>query len=443
MGRKKGKQCGSFGSKAMRAAHLWEVEERVSEARTRSRNTKSERTPNEKRVKSTVNLNLLRGMLNERRIEDRMEDRQQRLQRTHVRVTGSCSSSPAASFLRRRQALNRELCVEPAPRHETGWMIQTEQRSTDDGRSQLVPSLQTLCIKTLGPVLHEYLNGFGKNVLHGILGSLPAPILASLSVACSATPTVPMTNDLATVLAQHNHVEQLCLRATPPASHNNMNYSSELNVEEDDDEYFEIAKNSTITDQGILTLIPRLGNRRRRPPDSWEDWEEYANDSVVEGCAVLVRLELVGLRCVSVHTLYTLFKNTASLTHLSLAGSHFPTFSEYEVKATDDEIPLCLEGPDELLYQLPIILTNLHVLDLSHCLWLTDTVLVTFIQHLRSAFGEEAEGPPNIYLVLHTIHVAGCTSLSQTVCDQLNEEHILSGGSVPWISTVHQTPATI
>lgn len=266
------------------------------------------------RERPKLRLRSLQGLLHEREHNDRLEHRAMRLKKT---------SSPTTCPIPGWIVYHGTTTGVPQPR-ETG---------TTTGTCQTIPSLQSLSLQALAPVLPKYMDAWGAETVHYYLSLLPEDTLADLSVLVSST--IGMTNPLCQVLGQHPHVRALSLVA--PQSH-----------DEDDPK--------ALTEDGILQLIPHWGLHRETIPETWEEDTSDIQGSW-KGCVKLQRLELGNLPHLSANTLSVLLQKCSGITHLGLVGS------------------LGYESGPEILWKLQDLLPKLKVLDLSSTPWLTEGLL--------------------------------------------------------------------
>mmetsp|Transcript_11457 Transcript_11457/g.15889 ORF Transcript_11457/g.15889 Transcript_11457/m.15889 type:complete len:488 (-) Transcript_11457:140-1603(-) len=476
MGKKKGRQSGKYASKSMRAAHQSEISLRGLEETLPHRkplkwtNTKTFSKPapsssssfmksrldsdvNDQRRKK-VNVTQLRGILAERRMEDRMLDRDYRRQRQE-RFFGF-SSGGVGNGQQQRGIRNGMIggrgggcvqLVECVERHEPGWLLfydhedekeveatslEAERVGNDKVGSHTVPSLQHLAVQALGPYLSNYIEACGAEAIHSAVSTLSPTLLAELSACVCAAfgDKGGVTDEIAGVLGKHTHVERLALYAPARTL-----YDEEGGRGSGIDDGI-----GSLTEEGILSLVPRISQRSTSngiehddcfnnyplissfiadddtasAPESWEDID-IDLDVTIEGCTQLTRLELCNIQSttINVETIYELLRSCPCITHLSISNSF-----------TDEIGSELLLHPD---YGLGAgrLLSNLKVLDVSHCTWMTDLLLTEFIRsHVIRGGGKNKP-------TLKMISVAGCTGVTKPRCDLLNEQL----GGLPLIST--------
>ena len=288
-----------------------------------------------------------------------------------------------------------------------------------------IESLQSKCLRVLGRYMMEYLEALGRDELHAAISMLPADTIATLSINVSST--LGVNNDLCYVLGKHPHIRNLSLRAA------GQRHDASNSV------------NTTLTDEGLLSLLPHLpklelpSHEGSAEISSWEDYLSSSDDDddkpytkfrlasghvsksfsaldmlQVEGTSVgLQRLELIDCQFVSARAVQQLLQRCSSITHLSFRGSSFLTrqtghpdddegedeqspaipangngssnTDRAEINHDDDEDEYY--GPESLLLQLPDLLPYLQVLDVSHCAWVTTSLLQAF----GGAYAEQRE----------------------------------------------------
>uniref|UniRef100_A0A6U3SSS6 Uncharacterized protein n=1 Tax=Ditylum brightwellii TaxID=49249 RepID=A0A6U3SSS6_9STRA len=479
MGRKKGKQSGNYASKSLRAAHqsalsLTAFEEvlpnrkpikwnNVNKAKMISNASSSismnTNDPN-RRSRLTVNVTQLRGILAERTMEDRLLDRDLRRRRRNDRAVGIYGGN-----IQQQQIKVEVQLVGNVERHEPGWLLfynhneNEEEIGSKEAKTSInngcamkeninIPSLQSLCVRSLGPYLSDYIDACGADAIRAAIGTLSPLLIAELSASvCAATLSYDgygVTDEIVEVLGRHCHVERLALHAP-------------IGTLDDDDEcgnHSGIVRN--LTDEGILSLVPRLISQKNvhngtdqddsggdgydyfnkssrnfssctidaedhdasHAPESWEDIDVDL-DIRLEGCNQLRRLELCNIQTspssftITFNAVYELLKSCPCITHLSISNSF------------DDDI-----GSDLLLHPEfglagnQRLLSNLQVLDVSHCLWMTDILLTEF---LRTFVVHSSNQRPTLQMV----SVTGCTGVTRQRCDLLNQQL----GGWPLIST--------
>jgi hypothetical protein len=334
---------------------------------------------------------------------------------------------------------------------EEGGEVEPEEEWKDDSSSSAtktvlgMSSLQSKCIGVLGKFLPDYLNAMGREDLNAALSLLPGDSLTTLSIMVSRSHG-GITNDLCYVLgASHGDLDRLSLRAAPQSRTSSSSSSDTTD---------------TLTDEGLLSLIPTLasngkatsnqdddgggGKGSSATPTAYDSWEDYLSEeennldhsplspslnSMLQlgesyySLLRLRRLELIDCQFVSAGAVRKLLQRCSGMTHLSVRGSIFlrtPILLEEENDANDDQtnnkdagsdsrsdsaegkgdpsISLSsFYGPEQLLLELPDLLPALQVLDLSHCAWVTTSLLEAFgrvyADQQRQHEQEEEEDP--------------------------------------------------
>ncbi len=462
MGKKgKGRQSGGFGSKSLKANHHEEVRKLQDETLKWTRretagfvawsnaHQKHQRRLAGERPKFALALRRnLNGILHERQAlrSHQLRERRRRngflprderdmvpgFDKAHEQNVSNGLSHPSGWLLRYDNSADRDLIDEKEDETE---MNNFETFETYKKRS--VPLLQTLALKVFAHYIRDYRSAMGDEELYGALSILPPESITDLSILLSSKPIAStensknkrsierggerrrrrnhdtdidsppimyMDDDLAMLLGQHQHVEQLCFRSRFAAA----------------------TGRGTLTNAGLEALIPRnpvltQGRHRQRRkgdsydcapqskedndesssyttegvPESWEDGDESSSSDEMHefdqddidlrhesqmisgssGCNLrLRRLELLDLSCVDstidVHVddngnasttsiLLRWFEKCSGITHLSLAGS----FRVHH------------EVGRAILLSLPRILPYLEVLDVTRCPWATDSLL--------------------------------------------------------------------
>jgi hypothetical protein len=351
MGKGKGHQSGGFGCKSQRATYAQEIYEQVAKLKSSSRQSRQKQqsvnnnTNNKaslaERPRLRTGLAQLKGILRERQTHESFLLAERRRRGGFLPSLTEDDDDTDASK-----------AVEIVS-HPPGWILKyaydgKPQRKRDDDASdvvdarQKIESLQEKCLPVLASCIMEYLEAMGPEDFHGALSLLPSDVLAKLSVAVSTTHTTGVTNALAMVLGKHAHVEALSFR---------------------EGAHFE----DSLTDDGLLELVPLWDDSSLHVPDSWEDAEEKKtannNNSLmmrmmmdfdmlqVEGCNLrLKRLELIDCQSLSADALITFFERCSCITHLSLSGS----------------VPTIQDGIKVFL-SLPELLPALQILDVTRC----------------------------------------------------------------------------
>jgi hypothetical protein len=331
--------------------------------------------------RGTVNLSHLRGLLRDRQREDTMEYQARRRQLTaSLRVESSKKKAQPAD--------GNEMTSKQ--RHEPGWVLHYSEGDAKE-RCAGPPTLQSLCVESLGPVITEYLYVYGVDVLSSLFNTLPSNVLAELSVKVSEN--VGVDDALVQALGSHNHVEALALHSAGPGR---------------------------VTAAGILSIVPRVmtagacaGNNNGDKEETWEDVDLTLQ---IRGCCRMKRLELCNVQIAGIveedededtdyeravkaeeeleDALLSLLRLCPRITHFSMAGS----FRSY---------------PHRLFQLIPTTLPSLQVLDLSRCMWMDDTILITFVR----AIGLEGRDCSSLALV----DVSSCPSTTDRGVSLANE----------------------
>jgi len=528
MGRKKGRQRGSFATKAQRAAHQTLVRERAAEAdgdrrpyrgggwssgapgghapssksgiRAGSSSSAAGRGGGE-RPRVTVSVTQLRGILAERRLQDRaLEGEMRRFLSQRGTTVRSEAAGRYAALMRLRErggaagaGEDGAACGDAStPHHEPGWLLtydherdfvpnefatanraatgNGEERSagatagdpssflsTSDSVGQYAgmakrqpPSLQSMCVSSLAPVLDEYVDSCGADAVRSVLDLMPSHVLADVSALyCSNSIRSGsmdrrggVEDDMAAVLGCHAQAERLALYAPIEKEVDEEEEEEETDDREGSEDGGSKRNVKFLSDSGILSLIPRLVSVSSRSfsshldeydpggsvevrkggieyaydaPDSWEDLDvdhcPAATSARLEGCTNLRRLELCGARRVTARSLSFLLRRCSRITHLSLSGS-----------LDAESGPALLLDPRD---GVSCLLSDLKVLDLSHCDWLTDGTLAAFLLHVVPEAGSEA---------LEMVSVSGCPGVTMAAVEELNGQL----GGAPYVSTAVQ-----
>jgi hypothetical protein len=367
MGKGKGRQSGGFGYKSQRAVYAQEINEQISKQKASSQFRQKQPQNNNKasaaaqeRPRLRIGLTHLKGILRERRTHESFLLAERRRRNGFLPSTEDADASKAVEIVS----------------HPPGWIVNygKRQRQRDDITStapQEVEPLQGMCLTVLAGCISDYLEAFGPHDFHGVLSLLPSDTLAKLSVAVSTS--IGVTNTLAMVLGKHAHVEALSFRAATQYE-------------------------DSLTDDGLLELVPLWDDSSIYVPDSWEDAAEDGGATTsstvsssfklmdfdmlqVEGCNLrLKRLELIDCQSLSAEALITFFERCSCITYLSLSGS----------------VPTIQDGINVFL-SLPELLPALKILDVTRCAWISTSTLDSFMQ----CDYRDGKKPP-------TVHCEGC-----------------------------------
>lgn len=308
MGKKKGRQSGGFGSKAKRAAWSLEWQALASEVHTTSRNRASSRGPTKQTPPTTIadrpklRLTHVQHILQERFHYDRIEDAAHRQRSTiqKQKATVQKVQSPLVIY----------------------------DNEHDEYRER---GLVLLCIQSLVPVLHEYLNAMGKEALHAHLSLLPAKTLTALSVELSVR-GMWTSLDLIYCVTHHAHISRLAVWLSPNK------------------------RMVDINDALLWQPLSMLLQEHHRPvPESWEDAvDEQPPQHDYFVTRRLQRLDLRNVCEIDNETPQSLVSSTG--THVSISKS------------------LSIHSGPQFLENLPR--DSLQVLDVSDCSWVTQNMLL-------------------------------------------------------------------
>jgi hypothetical protein len=334
MGRKKGRQSNGFGSKARRAAFCTEWQSLASEVPL-SRGTKKQSQTAQVLVakeRPKLRLNHLEHMLQERLHHDRIEDSAQR-QHNHHKSKMRMQSKDASS---------------PC--------LIYDDDDNDDDNCYRETGLVLACVKALAPVLQDYIRSMGKERIHYYLSLLPGKTLTALSVELSKRDLWKSDDMIDVVISHIAHISRLAIWLPP-------NDSKISNIDK-----------ALLQQQQQQQQQPK----RRLVPESWEDDDDAC---LVDDVSIrrFTRLELRNIPSLKSTTLLCLLASSFT-THLSISGSMD-----------------WIEGPEFLdnLSNNITITTNLKVLDLTKCAWMTPTLLLKF--HHKHA---------NVQLLIHELEEA-------------------------------------
>lgn len=342
---------------------------------------------NHRRSTTTImGLSRLRSLLEERRVEDRLYDREHRLRLQRSRLfmvdshSGTTSTSARDAYAISNSSIGGIVDQFREDRHEPGWLLSyhhdTKQQSLQPSQpsegsitKNSIPSLQTLAAQTLGPVLPLYCAACGSEFVGKSLKSISAEILSELTISLANNHledwTSPfMTNGVVRAIMYSGMATGMVVRGGGWTPHCNLDMSAE-----DEDMKW-------LSDDGLLSLCPRIlpvGHSRNNALDhdddvsnssesnhsSWEHWEvtdfDIGLNSRMLGCFHLKRLELIDIPLmhdmstspspsssggITVQALWTLLRSCSSVTHLSLSGC----FGNWEEAAMCD-----IEGIDVFL----------------------------------------------------------------------------------------------
>ena len=487
MGRKKGKQCGYFHSKKLNAEHNRNLYDNALEANsfrnpvstgslgnglgysagrwdTNGRscngdkwssifaNRSSDRltTPRSSGARynqsATRGLAHLRHLLEDRRTEDRLHDRQFRLaiQRSRARDSNynniTRSERVGTSVSGVNQSIQGDSTVLT---YEPGWMISQSDQIDVVGNQQhapsRVPSLQILSAKSLGPLLPMYVAACGHDVIGECLKSASPSVLAQLSISLAKSSMEHDQDDESIMYAATDGVIKalvysgvataLVLKGAPLEQ----TYSFQSNKEREDIEESDNIDTRWLSNEGLLALCPRLLPQALSNNAYNDDWETLDVDldltARMAGCFHLKQLELVDIPLcsesmqggISLGALRHVLQSCPGITHLGLSGCFYNCADMISGTATEDvNIFLCgtnsisptptrsnndhqvstssttnkasqydndYEDASDHIYDIKGVrqlVPDLQMLDISRCCWVTPTMLFRFLLQCRA-----------------------------------------------------------
>ena len=434
MGRKKGKQCGGFTSKALRAAYSTELKKNICEAKNNfshreNNNCYENHHYGHRSVDSTKRsshdisayrssdqfgrrntsrvVNHLRGLLMDRRMEDLSQDREIRLRRqterkstNHLKTdnTITMSSDQRSKFAgwihyyKDVEEIKRENMLKWSKKRfsksakggkkifATYPIHLRNQTDTEAPHSSSFPSLQSLCIKVLAPSLPQYIEQLGPSTVHSVLATLSSQTLTSLSVLVSCT-----TREIVRVIGNHSHLDRLTLQCGSFKGGNEIDSQDSI-------------------EKAILDLVPKVSNEKEQDEmkehvlnlnqtkisinqhnqdqdQSWEDMLDnqnyddtyYFHKLSTDGCFNLTRFEIIGATNISSAAIFTFLQKCSKIIHLSLQSS-LKRHTGIDVLFHPKKGIL---GYDTHFFKIG------QVLDLSFCDWLTDEILIQFLERIK------------------------------------------------------------
>ncbi|KAL7516105.1 hypothetical protein ACHAWX_001159 [Stephanocyclus meneghinianus] len=321
----------------------------------------------------------LRHLLEERRSEDRVHDRQHRLalqqsriRDAHLSAGSTARNNTVVEEMQFNQSMSEKLRNEPGwllshsfessfdPKHSSQSMgrhsspdnlhqndvldnstVTRNQYSTENS----IPSLQSLTAQVLGPLLPVYVAACGHEYVGECLKSASPEIIAMLSVSLARSSSeyyrqddamvYATTDGTAKALACSGVATGLVLKGAPLVMSKYHKVNDQENIDDNDDTRW-------LSDQGLLALRPRLLPQTTKKDDATsfagiennDDWEtlnvDFDLSTRMAGCFHLTRLELVDipLQClpctrggITLRALRTVLQSCPGITHLSLAGS--------------------------------------------------------------------------------------------------------------------------
>eukprot|EP00986_Skeletonema_menzelii_P007228 scaffold2826_cov152-Skeletonema_menzelii.AAC.4 len=474
MGNKKGKQAGQFANKKANSFHRFTLHEQADEFRNPIRTTfraedvgrwhrdgtglggrdkwstlfssksssssstagsQSNAISNNQSAGLGRRMAHLRFLLEERRVEDRIDDRQlrlrlqrQRMRKLNLEEGYDSSSSNTTS--------NGE-------RHEPGWLLTHDMHKHDKQESDNINNsftLQKLAAQRLGPLLPMYVAACGHEYVGNALQSVSSDVLCEISIAL-ANSSQTITDGVIKSLVQSGVASRLVLKGTGTPLEDDCN-KNEGNRDDDDDD----DDTHLLSDVGLLSICPRIQSNHvdniapfsdsddEKSTSSCDNWETIVHDIATVGCIHLTRLELIdiplsvacsksSLGGISINALRKVLKTCPGITHLSLSGCfrncHQNTslieqahdanmliggsFSSTSTTQLFDQFR-CYNG--DTVSGLDDVLPDLRVLDLSYCNWLTSDALKLFLMKCKQR-DNVVEG----FTMLQHINIFGCDSL--------------------------------
>ncbi|KAL3775633.1 hypothetical protein ACHAWO_001900 [Cyclotella atomus] len=367
----------------------------------------------------------LRHLLEDRRTEDRMHDRQHRLAVQRSRIRGS-----GLSF---QDSVRGNNTFDPGQQHlqlgrnEPGWIISQPMENTNDWNR--IPSLQLLAAQVLGPLLPMHVAACGHDFMGDCLKSASPEVLAQLSISLAQSSSqsdedeaiYATTDGVVKALVHSGVATRLVLKGAPLVQTNDFEHDEEESIQDTDDD----VDTRWLSDQGLLALCPRLLPQSNLSGDAFhDDWETLDVDldltSRLAGCFHLTRLELIDIPLgsssaqggVTLGALRHALQSCPGITHLGLSGCFYNTGS---VREAGEDVNLLLCGTKQLTSQsstadggdkvshgfsqydgfegnemseikgLHELLPELQVLDLSHCNWVTPMMIFRFLMQCREA----------------------------------------------------------
>ena len=345
MGHKKGKQAGQFSNKKANSLHRFTLNEYASEAdkfRNPVRNTFraededvgrwrqdgsglggrdkwstlfSSKTSSSTNASSQSNalsnsqsatgrrvahLRFLNELIEERRVADRIDDRQLRLRLQRQRMRkfhheegyDNCTSNATSS----------------GERHEPGWLLthdMSKHDKQDSDNNNKILTLQALAAQRLGPLLPMYVAACGHEYVGNALQSVSSDVLCEISIAL-ANSTQTITDGVIKSLVHSGVASRLVLKGTGTPLEDDCNNRNEGNRDDDDDDAH------LLSDVGILSICPRIqsndhvGNNAPfsdsdDDSSSCDNWETIVHDIATVGCIRLTRLELIDIQIGRAH----------------------------------------------------------------------------------------------------------------------------------------------
>lgn len=477
MGRKKGKQAGQFANKKTNLLHRYTLNDYASEAdeyrnpvrttfraedvgrwhrdgtglggrdkwstlfssKSSSSGSQSNAISHSQSAAVGRRMAHLRFLLEERRIEDRIDDRQLRLRLQRQRMRKLQFEEGYNNICTTNTTSNGE-------RHEPGWLLTQDMHKhdkQDSDNSNNISSLQNLAAQRLGPLLPMYVAACGHEYVGNALQSVSSDVLCEISIALANSPPseATITDGVIKSLVQSGGASRLVLKGTGTPVEDDFNRNEGNRCDDEDDTHL-------LSDVGLLAICPRIqsnhvgttapfnnDNVDDKSDSSCDNWETIAHDIATVGCIHLTRLELIdiplsvasstnsSLGGISINALRRVLKTCPGITHLSLSGcfrncqqntslieqAHDAnmliggSFSSAITPQLFDQFR-CDDG--EIVSGLDDLLPDLRVLDLSFCNWLTTDALKLFLMKCKQR-DNDVEG----ITTLQHVNIFGCDSL--------------------------------
>lgn len=377
----------------------------------------------------------LRFLLEERRIEDRIDDRQlrlrlqrQRMRKLHLEEGYNVCNTNTS---------NEE-------RHEPGWLLTHDMHNHDkhdNNNINNISSLQKLAAQRLGPLLPMYVAACGHEYVGNALQSVSSEVLSEISIALANSPQseATITDGVIKSLVQSGVASRLVLKGTGTPLEDDCN-GNEGNIDDDEDD------THLLSDVGLLSICPRIQSNHVDSTTTFNDddgddsdsscdnWETIVHDIATVGCIHLTRLELIdipldtassnsSLGGISIDALRKVLRTCPGITHLSLSGCFSNCHQKTSLIEQAHEANMLIGGSfsststPQLFDQfrcndgdkvsgLDDLLPDLRVLDLSYCNWLTSDALKLFLLKCK----QRDNGMQGIATLQH-VNILGCDSL--------------------------------
>lgn len=392
----------------------------------------------------------LRFLLEERRLEDRIDDRQLRLRLQRQRIQNV------------HHAGRDYCCANDVPdkeRNEIGWLLRQHHDNINIHKSDKdssIPTLQTLAAQRLGPVLPMYVAACGHEYVGNALQSVSSDTVCETSIALASSTEATITDGVLKALVHSGVASRLVLKGTETPFDDECTKIDDCDRDDADEDDIHL-----LSDVGLLSIIPRIhpisdngatldDNDNENEDSSYDNWETIVHDITTVGCIHLTRLELIDIPLhsgssssssggISVDALRNVLKSCPGITHLSLSGCfsnwHQNTvlidqaedlnmlicgsFSAtnvlnfmQQVKNGDQECSMpqfsdhirSYEG--ESVLGLDDMLPDLKVLDLSYCSFLTaDALKLLLLKCIQRASVTQTS------TTIRHVNILGCDSL--------------------------------